>query len=65
MPIVEIKVWEGFGADNAREVIEEATAMFECRGIPRDAVEVVVTEVPKTHWGIGGTPASERFGEEP
>jgi len=64
MPIVEIKVWDGFGTDNARQVIEEVTAMFERRGIPREAVEVVVTEVPMTHWGIGGTPASERFAGE-
>lgn len=64
MPFVEIKVWEGFGAENARQVIEEATAMFERRGIPAEAVEVIVTEVPKTHWGIGGTPASQRFAGE-
>jgi len=35
-------------------------------GIPSHAVEVVVHEIPKSHWGIGGEPASERLpGERP
>jgi len=28
-------------------------------GVPAHAVEVIVYEIPKTHWGIGGEPASE------
>lgn len=30
-------------------------------GIPAHAVEVIVHEIPKTHWGIGGEPASEKL----
>ena len=29
--------------------------------IPLQAVEVIVHEIPKSHWGIGGEPASEKF----
>ena len=65
MPLVEVKVWEGFGAEKARVVIEGITEVFGGLGIPRRAVEVVVHEVPKTHWGIGGEPASERRFEPP
>jgi 4-oxalocrotonate tautomerase len=31
------------------------------QGIPEQAVEVIVYEIPKTHWGIGGEPASEKL----
>jgi 4-oxalocrotonate tautomerase len=30
-------------------------------GIPEQAVEVIVHEIPKSHWGIGGKSASEKF----
>lgn len=30
-------------------------------GIPAEAVEILVHEVPQSHWGIGGVPASEKF----
>jgi 4-oxalocrotonate tautomerase len=26
---------------------------------PKDRIRVLVTEVPKSHWGIGGVPASD------
>ncbi len=63
MPIVHAHVWEGFGQTKAKTVIEGVTRVFEDLGVPRDAVDVVVHETPKSHWGIGGEPASERFKE--
>jgi 4-oxalocrotonate tautomerase len=60
LPIVEVKVWEGFGSQKARTVIQGITQVFVDLGIPRTAVEVVVHEIPKSHWGLGGEPASER-----
>lgn len=61
MPNIHVNVWEGFGAENARTVIRGITSVFVEMGIPQDAVEVIVHEVPKTHWGLGGEPASEKF----
>lgn len=61
MPIVNVDVWEGFGRENAKTVIRNVTQVFVDLGIPAHAVEVVVHEIPKSHWGIAGEPASERL----
>ena len=60
MPVVQVNVWEGFGAERAKKVIQGITQVFVEAGVPAHAVEVILHEVPKTHWGIGGEPASER-----
>jgi len=42
-------------------LIQKITKVFEDLGIPKQAVEIIVHEIPKSHWGIGGEPASEKF----
>jgi 4-oxalocrotonate tautomerase len=61
MPIIHVNVWEGFGEEKIKTVIREITRIFVCLGIPEQAVEVIVHEIPKTHWGIGGEPASVKY----
>jgi len=61
MPIVQVDVWEGFGKQKAKILIKNITKVFVDLEIPEQAVEVIVREVPKSHWGIGGEPASEKF----
>ena len=63
MPMVEVYVWKGFGEEKAKTVIQNMTKVFVDMGIPQHAVEIVVHEIPKSHWGIGGEPASEKFKE--
>jgi 4-oxalocrotonate tautomerase len=60
MPIVHVNVWEGFGPEKAEALIGRVTGAFVEMGIPGEAVEVIVHEIPKSHWGIGGRPASKR-----
>ena len=64
MPIIHVNVWEGFGEKKAKAVIQGVTQVFVDLDIPQQAVEVVIHEIPKSHWGIGGEPASERYKEE-
>jgi 4-oxalocrotonate tautomerase len=45
-------------------VIKNITKIFVDLGVPEHAVEVIVHEIPKSHWGIGGEPASEKFKEK-
>jgi 4-oxalocrotonate tautomerase len=60
MPIVQVQVWQGFGEDRARRLIEGITGSFEQVGVPAGAVHVIITEVPRSHWGVGGQVSSDR-----
>ncbi|BDZ67857.1 tautomerase family protein [Methanobacterium ferruginis] len=61
MPTVHVNVWKGFKQENVNYLIENLTKVFVDLGIPADAVEILIHEVPQSHWGIGGIPASEKF----
>jgi 4-oxalocrotonate tautomerase len=61
MPVIHIHVWEGFGKEKTRIVMQKITQVFVDIGIPPQAVEIIVHEIPKTHWGVSGRPASEKF----
>ncbi|MGI6368664.1 MAG: tautomerase family protein [Anaerolineae bacterium] len=60
MPIVQVQVWQGFGEDRARRLIEGITASFEEVGVPSGAVQVVIQEVPRAYWGVGGQVSGDR-----
>ena len=64
MPIVDVKMWKGVSEDAVEQIISGITKVFVELGIPERAVEVTVQEIPKTHWGIGGKPASEVMADE-
>ena len=64
MPIVDVKMWKGVSEDAVEQIISGITKVFVDLGIPERAVEVIVQEVPKTHWGIGGKPASKVMANE-
>ncbi|WP_256761949.1 4-oxalocrotonate tautomerase [Cohnella sp. WQ 127256] len=60
MPIINIQLMEGRSPEKIRSLIETVTdAVAEELNSPKERIRVLVTEVPKTHWGIGGVPASE------
>lgn len=64
MPIVDVKVWTGISKDAVEHIISGITKVFVELGIPERAVEVIVHEIPKTHWGIGGSPTSKMMPDE-
>ena len=61
MPLVQVYVWTGRDAEFKKGLIVGITQVFVDRGIPAQAVEVLVHDVPKDAWGLGGVPASERL----
>ncbi|MFX0051131.1 MAG: 4-oxalocrotonate tautomerase family protein [Candidatus Hodarchaeota archaeon] len=59
MPVVHVHIWKGFSEERIKEIIEGITKVFVKTGIPAQAVEVIIHEIPKAHWGIDGKPATE------
>jgi len=61
LPSVKVYLWPGRDAKFKKNIIKGITKVFEDSGIPSQAVEVIIVEVPKENWGLGGVPASEKF----
>ncbi|MGB9718844.1 MAG: tautomerase family protein [Thermoproteota archaeon] len=61
MPVVHVYVWTGFSDEAKRRVISGITRVFAETGVPPEAVEVIIHEVPKENWGVGGEQASEKL----
>ncbi len=61
MPIVHVYVWTGFSNEAKKKVIAGITKLFTEINVPGEAVEVVIHEVPKENWGVGGEQASEKL----
>ncbi|MEM1794962.1 MAG: tautomerase family protein [Sulfolobales archaeon] len=61
MPLVEVTMWVGVRLEVKKRLAEGITKVFEELGIPREAVTVVIREVPKENWATGGQLNSERF----
>jgi 4-oxalocrotonate tautomerase len=60
MPICQIHLLEGRTVEQKRMLIEKITiAMFESIGAKPESVRVILTEMPKEHFGIGGKSAGE------
>lgn len=52
-------MWKGISEEAVEKIIEGITKVFVEMGIPSQAVEVIVHEIPKSHWGIDGKPATK------
>lgn len=59
MPVVHVNMWKGIPQEKINQIIAGITKVFVDMGIPAQAVEVIIHEIPKAHWGIEGKPATE------
>jgi 4-oxalocrotonate tautomerase len=61
MPFVTVHMWTGRSKEAKAKVIRAITdALTESAGIPAEATQVAIVEVPQENWGIAGVCASER-----
>jgi 4-oxalocrotonate tautomerase len=59
MPIIHVNLMEGRPKEKVAEVIENiTTTVAETLDAPVESIRVLVTEIPKTHWGKAGKPVS-------
>ena len=58
MPFAQIHIMEGRTEEQKCAVIEKVTAaLVEALDVPIENVRVLITDVPKSHWGIAGKSA--------
>lgn len=55
MPFAQITIAEGRSDEQKEAIIAKVTqALCEAVGAPAENVRVMIIEIPKTNWGIGG-----------
>jgi 4-oxalocrotonate tautomerase len=54
MPVIVVNMWPGRDENAKRRIAEGITKVFEDEGVPRDVIEIIMHEVPKTNWAVGG-----------
>lgn len=62
LPVVQVSVWAGISEENKKKIVEGITRVIEELGVPREAITIIIYEVPKTDWASGGQLHSEKFG---
>jgi len=61
MPLVKIELIEGRSSETREILIKKVTdAVAETLEIPVNKVWVVIEEVKKDNWGVGGVPLSKK-----
>jgi 4-oxalocrotonate tautomerase len=61
MPVVQVSIWAGMSEEAKKKVAEGMTKVLTELGIPKDAVTVILYEVPKTNWATGGDIHSKKY----
>lgn len=60
MPLIHVEILEGRPPEKIKKMIEKVTdAVEEALEAPRPSIRVIVTEIPKSHWAVGGVPMSD------
>ena len=60
MPVVTIEMWEGRTIEQKKQLAEGITSSFEKIGTPKEVVQIIIKDIPKHNWAIGGKLASEK-----
>ncbi len=59
-PLIKIFLMEGRPLELLHRLLREMSGLVaEILEIPVEQTRVLITEIPVTHWGIGGVPVSE------
>jgi 4-oxalocrotonate tautomerase len=59
MPVVIVEMWEGRTLEQKETLIRGITRAFEQIGTKAEALHIVIHDVPKSNWGVGGQQASK------
>jgi len=60
MPAISVQIWPGRSDEVKEKLIKRLTDVtVEVMNVPPKAVSVIINEVEKTNWGVGGVPFSK------
>lgn len=59
MPVIVVNMWAGRDENAKRRIAEGITKVFENEKIPKDAITVIMYDVPKGNWAEAGKLCSE------
>lgn len=55
MPIVQIEMLQGRTVEQKRALVKKVTeAISETANCPQEAVSIIIREMPKEHYAVGG-----------
>jgi len=61
MPHIEINTWEGKSTETKRIMVQEITkTAVAVLGIKPEMVSVIIREIPKANWAVGGVLDADR-----
>jgi len=61
MPVIRIDMWEGRNLEQKDDLIREVTeAVVKALKVNHQDVVVILNEVSKDHWGVGGQRSSKK-----
>ena len=61
MPVVIIEMWEGRTDEQKEKLMKGIFKAFEEIGVPPEALNIIIHDIPKTNWGLRGGQASKLF----
>ncbi len=60
MPVVKIDMWEGRTEEQKEKLIKAIfKALEESIGVPKENIEIIINDIPKSNWGKNGEQASK------
>lgn len=59
LPVVIVEMWSGRTDEQKERLIRAVTKAFEEVGVKREHLSIIIHDVPKSNWGIGGEQASK------
>jgi 4-oxalocrotonate tautomerase len=59
MPVVVVEMWEGRTVEQKKQLVEGITDTFVRIGVPKEALHIIIQDIPRHNWGHAGKLASE------
>jgi 4-oxalocrotonate tautomerase len=59
VPVVIVEMWEGRTPEQKEKLIQGITRAFEELGVKSERLNIIIHDIPRSNWGIGGKQASK------